>query len=151
IRRPVPMNKYLVLLPLLGLLSGCGAMFDNTALYDGTYRQAPQRWPDQIETCGIAKTAIVPLSIVVTATRFTRLPGYVGGCGMYQHGEIGYYITNTDFDGVDRIGVDPTGIGRDFNVYYKWVLGKDADIHLDLTNDPTWARHIPETAYESDY
>jgi hypothetical protein len=131
------------------LLVGC----DTTPIYDGSIPESPQRWPDDVQTCGTAAYALLPLNLVVTLAKFPVLPINRAGCGFYLNGHS-VLLLNSDDIRQGPMRVDSTGIGNIYHVYYYVQFFRNDRFYLDTpdrnghTNqlyNPHWVHRTPAT------
>jgi len=145
-------------LRILGLLAATlcltGCMLDTSRLYDGSIPEPPQRWPDDLATCALITTVVVPLKIVITNTQFPFIPNGKNGGG------CGYASPNVEFDD-DQAGtpiwrgMDGMGGGvNNYGVYYEVYMAKNryfcpvksigSSTPVCQFTDPTWTYHPPD-------
>ena len=131
------------------LLVGC----DTTPIYDGSISESPQRWPDDVQTCGTAAYALLPLNLVVTLAKFPVLPINRAGCG-FSLNDHSVPLLNSDDIRRGPMRVDSTGIGNIYHVYYYVQFSRNDRFYLDTpdrngyTNqlyNPHWAHRTPAT------
>lgn len=131
------------------LLVGC----DTTPIYDGSISESPQRWPDDVQTCGTAAYALLPLNLVVTLAKFPVLPINRAGCG-FSLNDHSIPLLNSDDIRRGPMRVDSTGIGNIYHVYYYVQFSRNDRFYLDTpdrngyTNqlyNPHWVHRTPAT------
>ena len=131
------------------LLVGC----DTTPIYDGSIPESPQRWPDDVQTCGTAAYALLPLNLVVTLAKFPVLPINRAGCG-FSLNDHSVPLLNSDDIRRGPMRVDSTGIGNIYHVYYYVQFSRNDRFYLDTpdrngyTNqlyNPHWVHRTPAT------
>lgn len=131
------------------LLAGC----DTTPIYDGSIPEPPQRWPDDVQTCGTVAYALLPLNLVVTLAKFPVLPINRAGCG-FSLNDHSIPMLNSDDIRRGPMRVDSTGIGNIYHVYYYVQFSRNDRFYPDTpdrngeTNqlyNPHWVYRTPAT------